>query len=485
MAELSLINGFYESDSLPESNQKLVNWRVNIPQVQGALAAANLYGTEGMTQATITGLTNSINRGSHVKAGVPYFVNGENIYSISEVIVSGVTTYNFALLGAIPGTDRVSMADNGTELIVIAGGRGWIIDETSGTPFLEISDPGFTANGTPKQVKFVDSYFLVTTDTKKFIRSDANDGLTWNALNFYTAEADPDPIVAPIVFKNQVFIGGSETIEAFQNNAGIFQRIQGLIINKGIFAPFGIVQTSDSFMFIGGGVDESPAIWEFVGNSVRKVSTTAIDSIIADFTNSDIEAAFAYSYAFKGAYIVGFTFPERTFEYNTVTQKWNERSSTIINAKGAITRERWRVNSIVTAFNKVLVGDKQDGRIGILDPNVFDEYGEEILRTMSTFVIQDENRSFSIPKVEATMESGSGDFTKDPILRMSTSKDGKTFNNERLRGFGKVGQYNRREIWRRNGRFPRLAVIQLEMSEKVNPKLLKLTAKIKPGIANG
>ena len=68
----------------------------------------------------------------------------------------------------------------------------WIIDESSGSPFLPITDAGFKANGVPEQVVFIDSFFLVTTDSKKFIRSDANNGLSWNALNFFTAEADPD-----------------------------------------------------------------------------------------------------------------------------------------------------------------------------------------------------------------------------------------------------------------------------------------------------
>jgi hypothetical protein len=482
MPDIPLLNGFYESDSLPLSNQRLVNWRVNIPQTTGAFSQASLFGTEGLTQALTTGLVQSINRNSHVKSDLPYFVNGENVYRVELTVTDGVETFNYFNLGSIAGDSRVSMADNGKQLMIVAEGRGWIIDETSGTPFVEITAPGFTANGVPQQVKFVDSYFLVTTDTKKFIRSDSNDGLVWNALNSYTAEADPDPIVAPIIFKNQAFIAGTETIEAYQNAAGIFQRISGMIINKGVFAPFGIVLTSDSFMFIGGGVNESPAIWASAGSSVQKVSTTAIDNKLSSFSSEEIEAAFTYSYSVKGAYIVGFTFPRITFEYNTITQKWNERQSRVTSAKGVISNDRWRANSLVTAFNKVLVGDAQDGRIGVLDANVYDEYGAEILRGMSTVHIQDNNKSFSIPNIEATMESGVGTTDLDPILRLSTSKNGKTFNNERFRNFGKIGEYETREIWRRNGRFPRMAVLKLEMSDKVKPSLLRLTAKIKQGL---
>ena len=82
----------------------------------------------------------------------------------------GNESFNNVSLGTIPGTDRVSMADNGKQLMVlIPGGNGYIIDESAGTVFQQITDGDFTANGAPQLVVFVDSFFVVTTDTKKFI----------------------------------------------------------------------------------------------------------------------------------------------------------------------------------------------------------------------------------------------------------------------------------------------------------------------------
>jgi hypothetical protein len=486
MINIPITGGFYESDSLPISAQQCINWYVNIPQTENALTQGSLFGTPGLSQITTTGTVANANRGLWVKDGVPYYLNGETLYRLDRTVDSlGVETFNQVTLGSIPGTDRASFSDNGKQLIVISDGNGWIIDETAVPVFDPITSPGFTANGTPEQVVFIDSFFIVTTDSKKFIRSAANDGKTWSALDFFTAEADPDDIVAPIVLKNQLLIAGSQTIEFYQDLAGQFQRINGMIINKGVAAAFGIANTSDSVMFVGGGINESPAIWRVQSNTAQKVSTTAIDAVLNKLSKEDIEACFAWSYAQSGAYFVGFTFPDNTFVFDTVTGRWHERESQITNARGLTEVIRWRAQSFGEAYNRILCGDSIDGRIGELDLDIFDEYGDNINRTFVTIPFSNQGLSFSVSKLEATMESGVGTATLDPQLRLSFSKDGgKTYNNELWRGFGKIGKYITRAIFRRLGRFPRYAVMKFEMSEKVKPVFIKLEAQIRGGNGN-
>ena len=476
-------NGYYISDSLMLSNQKCTNWYPNTPQVQGALSTGNLFGCAGISQVPTYFELSGINRGMHVKAGKPYFLNGEALVRLDRSVDEfGVETFTSVIVGTIPGDSRVSMADNGTELMVlIPGGNAYIIDETSGTPFVQITDAGFTANGAPQIVVFIDSYFVCSTDSKKFIRSDSNNGESWNSLNVYTAESDPDDIVGLIVYKNKLFVGGSETWEEFNNNAGIFQRT-GFFIDKGLFAKFSTISTNNSFMWIGGGTNESPAIWTLNGNTPQKISTTAIDSALQDFTFEQIQQSFAYSYAQNGHYFVGFSLPTRTFEYNTITGKWNERTSQIINSKGLTEVIRWRVNSIGTAYNRVLCGDSQDGRIGSVEVDTYTEYDSEIIRTMSTQVISDQGRAMIISQLEATFEAGVGDSnTPDPQIRMSVAHDGKSFGNELLRSIGGVGQFEQRAIWYRLGRFARMSVVEFIMSDPVNPTFIKLEARVRQG----
>lgn len=476
--ELPIANGSYLSESLPISAQECINWYPNIPQAP-ALGSETLLGTPGAVQLVTTGLVQQVNRGSHTKGSIPYFVNGGALYSLDRSIdVDGNEVFSTTSLGAITGSGRVSMADNGTQLfILVPGGNGFIYNESSGAPFQQITDTDFTANGNPQSVVFIDGYFVVTTDTKKFIVSSLNDGLSWNALDFGSAEADPDDIAGAVVHSNQLFIFGSQTIEVFRNIGGAgfpFQRVNGLVIPKGLSSQFAAIQANNTFMWIGAGVNESPAIWQFTGNGATKVSTTAIDNALQRFTDTEIGEAFAWSYAQKGAYFVGFTVGDRSFVIDTITGRWHTRASTIDNSQ-----ERWRANSITSGYGRVLIGDAIDGRVGDLDVDSFMEYGEIIIRTVTTQPFADLGEPLYLGSIELTIESGVGDLvTINPQMRLSWSDNGKTFSNELLRSMGKIGEYNRRVTWRRLGRIPRFRVLRFEMSEPVKPVIIKAEANI-------
>ena len=483
---IPLSNGFYVSDSLTISNQECVNWYVNIPQTEGALSAGTLSGGAGISELLTTGQVKQANRGAHVKDGKPYFLNGTELVRIDNSFdTNGVETFTSVTIGTIPGDGRVSMADNGKQLmILVPGQKGYIVDETAAAPFLEIDDSDFYASGNPQLVVFIDSFFVCNTDSKKFIKSAANDGNNWNALDFSSAESDPDKINSLHVFNNKLYIAGSETFEEHQN-LGLggfpFQRT-GFFLDKGVFAPFSMVSANNSFMWIGGGENESPAIWALTGNSAKKVSTTAIDAALQDFSQAEIESAFAYSYAQNGAYFVGFSLPTRTFEYNTITGKWNERKSQIVNSKGLTETIRWRVNSIVTAYNRILCGDSQDGRIGSVEVDTYNEYDNKIIRTVSFQPLSDLGNSISVSMIEATFESGVGDLSvPNPQIRLETTKDGRSFNQELSRSLGGIGEFNKRQIWYRLGRFPRMTTFRFTMSDPVKPVFIKLEAKVRTG----
>jgi len=478
------LDGFYESETLEIFEQECVNWYRQISKSEGDVSLISLRGSAGIAKRLTTGVIKQINRGAHVKAGKAYFLNGETLVRVDITFTDGIPSFAAVSLGTIEGEDRVSMADNGKELMVLVpGGKGFIIDESLTAPndFVEITDASFTANGAPQHVRFNSSFFVVTTDTKKFIRSDANDGTSWSALNVFSAESDPDNITAIHTNNNRVYIGGSERIEEFTFNGTVYQRT-GFFIDKGVSSPFAMESTNNSFMWIGAGTNESPAIWILLGNRAEKASTTAIDKILQSFSSADIESAFSYSFAQNGAYFIGFSFPTLTLEFNTVTGKWNERKSQVLDTKGFTQTVRWRVNSVAFVDGFLLCGDSQDGRIGEISPFTFSEYEDEIIRSCVIQPLTNQGSSISIPRLEATFKSGVGTLeTPNPQIRLETSKTGNGFSDPLSRGIGGIGQYNRRSIWTRLGRFPREAFLRLTMSDKVESEFIKLESKPKGG----
>ena len=475
VTQLPIANGFYVSDSLPIAAQECTNWYPNIAQGQ-ALSQETLFGTPGLTQLATSGTLDNENRGGHEMAGKPYFVNGDRLYRLDQAIVFDQVTYSLVFLGDISGTGRVSMADNGTQLmILVPGGDGFIYNHITDT-FSQITDTDFTANGAPQFVVFIDGYFLVTTDSKKFIVSAINNGLSYNALDFGTAESDPDDIVAPVVYKNQLFISGRQTFEAFQNIGGAdfpFSRT-GLFLQKGCFAPYSLVNAQDTFMWVGGGANEGPAIWALNGNSTTKISTTAIDSILSKLTDSQLFNIFSWAYANKGAYFIGFSLPSTTLVYDTTSQRWHERKS-LIDGSQAV----FRASSVVKAYNIILCGDLVDGRIGELDSDVYTEYENTIIRRVATQPFQNNMQSVFFPTLELTVESGVGNTdSPDPQITLERSKDGKTWSGPISRSIGKIGEYARRAIWRRNGRASRFEIFRFTLTDAVKPVIIQLTANI-------
>ena len=474
LVELPITDGFYVSRALPLASQSCINWYpTEIVLSTGEVLRVSLFGTPGLNQLATSGILNEQNRGSWVLEGVPYFVNGTTLYRLESDLVT------LTGLGTITGTSRVSMSDNGTQLFILVPGSTGYIFTTGPDTLTTITDGDFTANGNPQAVVFMDGYFVLSTDTKKFIISALNNGLAYNALDFGSAEYDPDAIVAPFVFKSQLFMLGTETTEVFSNIGGSafpFQRQQGFILSKGLSAKDSIANSQDTFMWVGAGKNEGPAIWSLQGNTTVKVSTTAIDSILEREAEAGLlPDVFSFNYSQDGAYFVGWTLSNTTIVYDTQSRRWHERKSDISNVK-----TRWRANSLVQAYGKILVGDFIDGRVGELDLDILTEYGDIIERVISTRPFTAQGMPFTVPFIELTVESGVGNVNApDPKMRMDRSTNAKIFTDERPRSIGKVGEYDQRVVWRRNGRAARFEVFRWSFAENARAVIAKAEADVR------
>lgn len=475
---LPITGGFYESSVLPLSAQTCVNAYPHIAQ-GGALVQEALFDTPGLTQLDTSGASVAEkNRGARTFEGRPYFVNGNGLYCLTD-------SNTLSSLGTIEGSKRVSLSDNGTQLmILVPGGNGYIFEDGS---LSQITDSDFTANGKPQYVVFIDGYFCCVTDEGKFIISALNNGNEWNALDFGSAESNPDGVVVPYVLRNQLYIAGERTIEGFTNTGGAefpFTR-SGLFIDKGVVAPLSVQNTNSAVIFIGAGEREAPSVWLHSGNYPEKVSTDAVDRLLKQLTSEELSAAHAWSYGAEGHFFVGFVLPETTIVYDLSTGRWHERKSRVDVGGSVIELQTYRVSSLIQTDGQVYVADLLDGRVGILDDTAYDEYGERIFRQFATQPFQNNMQPFTVPRLELTIESGVGNADEEePMIRMEISRDGgKTWSNERPRKMGRVGEYNRRAVWRRNGRTERFDVYRFTTTAPVKFAALQLTAQIE-GMAN-
>ena len=212
------------------------------------------------------------------------------------------------------------------------------------------------------------------------------------------------------------------------------------------------------------------------------MSTQAIDQILSRLNQSELAEVYGFAYAQAGHYFVGFALPNTAIVYDIATQRWHERRSRIVLNDGAIEVRPWRVSSIVSAYGKLYASDVLDGRIGVVDIDEYQEYGANVVRAFSTQPFHDGTRSFFVPALELTVESGVGNGdAPDPSMTLEVSRNGgKTYSGGLIRKIGKEGDYNRRAIWRRLGRSARFDVYRFTLSEPVKPVVIMLTADIRP-----
>jgi len=500
--EFPVAGGFYEDASKPIASQECVNWIPQVPQTN-ALSPAQLIGTPGITQFAIAG--EPFSRGSHVMNGIAYAVTGNLLYRVNS---DGSTDS----LGTIAGNVKVSIDDNGVQMcIVVPGSTAYIYSVAGG--LVTITDLNFTTTlGPSQQVVFVDGYFVhfnnnsAASTSPIFFVSNLKNGTVYNALDFGTAEADPDDITGIHVSRNQLYIGGGQTIEPFANIGGAdfpFQRISGGVVPKGVKAKFSMVEFDDSYAFVGGGLNEQPSVWRFTGSSGQKISTAAIDNIIQSLTDAEQQDIFCTVYGENGGFFLNVHAGKRVLTFDSAASalsgspKWHERKSKDADGNDTV----WRVNGIIKAYGKTLVTDAQSGQIGVLDRDIYTEYDTDITRTFTVIPFQAEGENITVAELELTCESGVGLEPKEqsvfpiqfpytfgddslldssnPQMTRSYSDDGGiTFGNETSRALGKQGERNKRQIWRRDGQLKRYRVYRFSMSDPVKPVVIKLEADL-------
>lgn len=477
--KLVFSNGFYRSDSKPLSAQEAINCFPEPQEIQG-ISDAVVLGIPGISQELTTGSSDTdANRGGHVMSGVAYMVNGSSLYRIGS---AGAYTS----LGTIDGRSRVVMADNGTQLVILVPGfKGYVYTVTDGLS--EITDEDFTVNGVPTYVTFVDGYFVFITNEKRFICSSINDGTTYNGTDVGTAESDPDDLTACVVLNNQLYLIGTETIEQFANRPRgadfPFQRT-GNFADYGSRSPYSVVKTNGQIFFVGSSVDEPVGVFAYSGTGQpQKVSTRPIDTLIQSLSAPQVKDILAWSYSQGGHSFVGFNLGDTSIVFDLSTGLWHERRSTITYSGGIVATTRYRVSCVLPVYGKLLVGDLVDGRVGLLSNTVYSEYGEHIIKRVVGQPFLNELMSFTVPMLEATVESGVGNSdVTDPQIKMERSLDGKTWTDPRQASMGKLGEYQKRQIWYKLGRASRFEYFAFESSEKCKFVLIRVDAKVIPGL---
>jgi len=380
-------------------------------------------------------------RGTLMHAGLLYAVGGSRLYSVTE---GGV----IADLGAILGSDRVKMATNGTELVIVSRPHGYIYTVESG--LTQIVDPDFTVRGA-SDVACIDSFMVfIEPDSQNVFSSEFDDAGNFGPLATGPAFGSPDKLVAILVDHRQIFLFGVTSIELWYNAGASpfpFLREQNGFIEVGCAARDSPVKADNTVMWL----DDKRIFRKLVDMTPQRASTHAIEERWETYAR--VDDAYSVTYIHKGHTFVAITFPSagETWVLDLATNEWHERSSrTATGAEGY-----WRVTTNTFAYGSNIVGDSRSGKLGIMDAETKTEWGN-IQRMEWTYphVYAEGRRAFH-KRLEIVFESGTGLNTgqgSDPKAMLYVSDNGGvSFDPVQTRSIGRIGEYRHRAVWNRLG----------------------------------
>jgi len=424
------------SKSANVTAQSRVNLYVEIPADQDR-SPIILYPTPGLTLfADLTGLPI---RGMYSRGTSLFVVQQAALFEIST---DGVAT-NRGTIGS--NTGRVCMTDNGTQLFFVDGQKAYTYTYAT-TTLADVSDADFPDGATT--CTYLDGYFIVEENgTQSFYISAVDDGTSWDALEFDTADQNPDDIVRVFADHGELLVFGDSSTEFWANSGATdFPYSRLTSIETGLAAKWSVAKFETSVMFLAKNRLGNVQVVLLNGYTPMTVSTPDLDTLLNQYeTTND---AVAFSYRENGHTFYQLTFPAegKSWLYDGTSGTWSELQS-----------EGGRhLADIGEQFNgKTYVSDYRSAKIYLLDPNTYTENGQGITRRFVGRHVFKEDRQ-SIHSFWLDMETGVGLATgqgSDPqaVLRYSTD-GGHSWSNDLMAPIGAVGEYDTRVIWHRLGR---------------------------------
>lgn len=227
---------------------------------------------------------------------------------------TSLTSFSSGVSTLIPGK-RVSFCNNNAYCFAANGSKIQRINNLGEA--IEISDSD--APTVVTHVAYIDGYILAIQGTKLYWSEVGGDGTSWLALNFATAEGDPDDIVALKVIDRRIFLFGNYSTELWEND-GItpFSRIPGGFLQVGCIAPDSIVEINTTLMWL----DHNRYFVKYSGDFEQVISP--YDTAISEMEN--VADCKADKIDINGRTYCVFNFPSggRTFVYDVGLKDWSE-----------------------------------------------------------------------------------------------------------------------------------------------------------------
>lgn len=339
-----------------------------------------------------------------------YAVSGTKLYRVNS-------SKSITDLGTITGTDDVVWAMIRDTVLLTANSKAYF---TSGSTRTEITDVDL---GAPSSVAGLDGraiFSIVALDTFKWSSIFAPG--TIESLAFATAETYGDRLVRALVQDRTLYLFGERSLEIWAptgDSVAPFRRQAGATRDVGCISAHSVA-TLPTVIFW---VNDAPAVFMLSGQ-LRRISDPGIERLLAQVPTAKRAQIRGDAYQLDGHGFYQLTMPDvGTYTYHVQTDSWHRRLTGI----GPL----WARKHVTTAFDKVLIGSTEDGKVFEMAQAHRSDAGVKQERIANAFIPASENGTLASLVVDGFVAQPQA--AAQPLAYLSLSQDdGRSWSPERL-----------------------------------------------------
>lgn len=345
------------------------------------------------------------------------------------------------LLGTIGASvsGRVSMANNGTQVLIVTGAEVYLYDTTTNAITVPTGFP-LPCNS----VIYSDGFFLANqTDTPNFFKSALFDGSSWAGLDFDQMTTNPDSVSALDALHGIVIGYGSQSIEFWQDNGGSpfpYAQLPGTTQNVGLAAQFSRAFTNNTIAFLGTNLAGQVQVFAFNGYTPTRISDSSIENLINGFPTVADAVGFGCSKDGHALYVITFPSANKSFLFDFFTGGW----STVQTGVGET--GRYFAEAAFVMNNQVYLTEHTGGNIYQMQVGNYTHNGAPMKRSVTTRHIENEGNWLSISELWLDIQMGAAPQLpvqgSVPHMLIECAKDnGNTYTQSRIVPMAMVGQF--------------------------------------------
>lgn len=273
-------------------------------------------------------------------------------------------------------------------------------------------------------------------------------GLSWDALDFQSAETVTDAIIRMYAHRGILIAFGQRSTEFFTPSGDPdipFTPVRGAALDWGLAARWSLASAGGSLVFLARNAQGQHQVVRLEGYTAVVVSDQELDSKINALSNVKDASGLSYNIGGHVFYQINFTEANKSYVLDVTNGTWSQ----LTDENG----DRHWGETAVNINGTTYISDYRNGNIYTMSATAYKNDTAFLPReVVSRHFFKDFDRVI-VDELTVDIEVGVGDLTTtDPQIMLQISKDnGRSWGAELWKSMGKIGETRKRVVWRRLG----------------------------------